>query len=141
MKIILAEDNAVQRKVLTDVLRELGHEVEPTTNGAQAWDAWEEKPSDLLITDWDMPEMDGLELTRLIRSHPLGASTFIMMLSSIYTLKENVYQAMDAGVDDFMQEPYTKRDLMIRLRLAERHLSALQRIRDLEKKVGNEPGA
>lgn len=64
MKILVADDDPISRLVLTDTLRSLGHEVVGTTDGEAAWTAWRDGHFPLLISDWVMPGLDGLELIR-----------------------------------------------------------------------------
>lgn len=132
MKVLVAEDQTVSRKVLADMVTKLGHEVQVAEDGAVAYSMFVDSPPQVLLTDWDMPSMDGLQLTKAIRDHENGREVFIIMLSGVYTLKENFYQAMDVGVNDFLTKPYTKRDLIVRLRLAEKFLKNESRIRQLE---------
>lgn len=132
MKILIAEDRAVSRKILHELIEKLGHEAVATENGRQAWESFKARPPDAILTDWEMPEMDGLQLTRHVRSHPKGEGVYIIMLSAVYTLNENFYQAMDLGVNDFLTKPYTKRDLIVRLRLAEKFIESHRKIQKLE---------
>ena len=133
MKILIAEDSKMQRKLLATIVESLGHEAVDVADGARALKVFLEEPCDVLFTDWDMPELDGLKLTETIRQHESGCHVYIIMLSAIYVLKENLYQAVTSGVNDFLKKPYTKRDIFVRLRLAEAHLSAQFQIRELKR--------
>ena len=133
MKLLIADDSKMQRKLLAKILESLGHDVIAVANGARALTKFHEDPCDVLFTDWDMPELDGLQLAEQIRQHHAGAHVFIIMLSAIYVLKENLYQAVNNGVNDFLKKPYTKRDIFVRLRLAESHLKAQFEIRELRR--------
>jgi len=132
MKILIAEDRPVPRKILLEIIEKQGHDVRATRHGREAWDAFKEETPDAVLTDWDMPEIDGLQLTRHIRTHSKGTGVYIIMLSAVYTLNENFYQAMDLGVNDFLTKPYTKRDLIVRLRLAEKFVESHRKIQKLE---------
>lgn len=132
MKILIAEDRAVSRRILQELVEKQGHEVRVTENGRQAWEAFENSPAEVILTDWDMPEWDGLQLTKQVRSKPENHAVYIIILSAVYTLNENFYQAMDLGVNDFMTKPYTKRDLIVRLRLAEKAINSQRKIEELE---------
>jgi len=132
MKILIAEDRTVSRKILQELIEKLGHDVRAAKNGSLAWEAFKSSTPEVILTDWDMPEMDGLQLTRQLRAHPRGEGVYIVILSAVYTLNENFYQAMDLGVNDFLTKPYTKRDLIVRLRLAEKFIQSHRKIRQLE---------
>jgi CheY-like chemotaxis protein len=73
MKILIAEDDTTSRLVLGATLKKLGHEVTAVQNGQEAWDALAKEHFPLLISDWMMPDMDGLELCRLIRGRESAA--------------------------------------------------------------------
>lgn len=133
MKILVADDSKTQRSILISILKSLGHEAIAVSNGAEAWKKFAEERFEVVFTDWEMPELDGLQLTNQIRREPFGASVFIIMLSAIYVLKENLYQAVNSGVNDFLKKPYTKRDIFVRLRLAEAHRSAQFKIQELKR--------
>lgn len=132
MKVLIAEDRTVSRTILHELIEKQGHQVRSTKNGSLAWDAFKASAPEVILTDWDMPQMDGLQLTRHVRGHTKGDGVYIIMLSAVYTLNENFYQAMNLGVNDFLSKPYTKRDLIVRLRLAEKVIEAHRKIRELE---------
>jgi CheY-like chemotaxis protein len=89
-------------------------------------------PTRLVISDWLMPKMDGLKLIEKIREHPESDYTYVMMLTANVDQKENYYEAMRRGVDDFLAKPLDRIELGIRLAVAERILSASSRIQSLE---------
>lgn len=132
MNILIAEDDFISRKLLTNILKELGHEVSVAEDGEQAWRMFQTVPTRLVISDWLMPNMDGIDLVKNIRGHPRSEYTYIIMLTANVGQKENHYQAMDAGVDDFLPKPLDRIQLTIRLKVAERILQATSRIKSLE---------
>ena len=71
MKVLVADDDPVSRRLLQNYLQKWGYEVFVTTNGAEAWRMFEQEDFQMVISDWMMPELDGLELIRRIRQHPL----------------------------------------------------------------------
>jgi len=132
MNILIAEDDFISRKLLTNILQELGHEVMAAEDGEQAWRMYERMPTRIVVSDWLMPNMDGLELVRNIRSHPKSDYTYVIMLTANVSERENYFKAMQAGVDDFMAKPLDRIELAIRLKVAERILTATSRINSLE---------
>ena len=66
MRVLIAEDDAVSRRILQRTLERFGHDCQVTTNGAEAWQAYQDAPYDVVITDWVMPQLDGVELLSLI---------------------------------------------------------------------------
>jgi len=121
MKILIAEDDNVSRKLLERELARAGHEVVSCANGREAWEQFCRSPAALVISDWVMPEIDGLQLCGKIRAH-VGAAkryTYIILLTSKTSLEDHQV-AMAAGVDDFLRKPLDSGELAMRLRVAER---------------------
>lgn len=119
MKILIAEDDAVSRRLLQTYLTQWGHEVTQTTNGAAAWELCEYGDFPIVISDWMMPEMDGLELVRRIRSQVRPHYVYTILLTA-RTQKQDVVAGMDAGADDFISKPFHYGELRVRLREGER---------------------
>ncbi|MEX0321812.1 MAG: PleD family two-component system response regulator [Puniceicoccaceae bacterium] len=132
MDILIAEDDFISRKLLVNILEELGHVVTVATDGQEAWEAYQKQPSRLLITDWLMPQMDGLELVEKIRSNDLSDYTYVILLTANIGQRENYFKAMHAGVDDFLAKPLDRMELEIRMNVAERILKASSHIHSLE---------
>ena len=132
MNILIAEDDFISRKLLTNILEGLGHTVFIAEDGQQAWNQYRTSPTRLVISDWRMPRMDGIQLVENIRAHPESHYTYIIMLTANVDQKENYYEAMRKGVDDFLAKPLDRVELEIRLSVAERILSAGSRIKSLE---------
>jgi two-component system NtrC family sensor kinase len=119
MKVLIAEDEPVSRRLLQSYLEQWGHQLVLAPDGAAAWRLFQENEVPLVLTDWVMPEMDGLELIRLIRSRPSGAFVYIILLTA-RSQKEDVIQGMEAGANDFVTKPFDRGELRVRLRAGER---------------------
>lgn len=132
MNILIAEDDLISRKLLTNILVELGHEVMAASDGEEAWRMYQATPTRLVISDWLMPKMDGLDLVNRIREHPKSDYTYVIMLTANVGQRENYFKAMRAGVDDFLAKPLDRIELSIRLEVAQRILIATSRIHSLE---------
>lgn len=132
MNILIAEDDFISRKLLINILEELGHEVTVACDGQEAWDSYRTQPMRLIITDWLMPRLDGLDLVRKIRESDQCDYTYIILLTANIGQRENYFKAMEAGVDDFLAKPLDRIELEIRLGVAERILRASSRIQSLE---------
>lgn len=104
MRILIADDDAVIRAVVTAVVKALGHEVVACKTGAEAWTLLKESHFPVLITDWSMPQMDGIELTRTLRKAPRDSYTYVIMLTG-HGLREDYLAGVGAGVDAFMVKP------------------------------------
>lgn len=132
MNILIAEDDFISRKLLTSVLKDLGHEVTAASDGEEAWRMYERTPTRIVISDWLMPRVDGLDLVKKIRGHPNSDYTYIIMLTANVGQRENYFRAMEAGADDFLAKPLDRIELSIRLEVAQRILTATSRIQSLE---------
>lgn len=119
MKIIVAEDSLLVRQLLTSAVEELGHECLAVADGLQAYRLFRERGCDVIISDWNMPAMDGLELCRQIRPIPQEGHAYFILLTA-YGGDDNLLDAMRAGVDDFLTKPLDKVALEARLIAAER---------------------
>ena len=127
MNILLAEDDSVSAALLRRSLEKLGHHVTAQANGAEAWPLVQSGGFQVVISDWMMPKMDGLELCRQIRSHPSGAGVYFILLTSKNSAEDRL-AALEAGADDFLVKPLDAPDLMARLDVARRILSMQQEI-------------
>ena len=131
MQILLAEDDAVAGQTLTAILTAQGHEVTAVDNGVDAWGLWLVAHHRVIVSDWLMPAMDGIELCRKIRARPPGPYTYFMM-QTIRTGLGNFLEAMQAGVDDFITKPIVPEELLARLNVAERILGLREELMTLE---------
>ena len=138
MKTLIADDDDITRLLLSSALRKLGHDVHAATNGREAWDAWQGGEFSLIISDWVMPDLDGLEFCRRIRAEQRADYTYIILLTS-RSGKTNYLEAMTAGADDFITKPFEKDGFAARVRVAERILGLHANLRaantDLERRV------
>jgi signal transduction histidine kinase len=119
MKIMIVEDDQVSQRLLEKLVVDLGHEVVTTANGREAWDRYQAHPVQMVITDWLMPEMDGLELCKLIRKRPDAPYTYIITLTA-RSSKADLAQVFEVGADDFIAKPVDADELKARIRAGER---------------------
>lgn len=119
MRILVAEDDTLSRTLLVRVLGDMGHKVTAAADGNAAWEAYRKEPFPVVVTDWLMPQCDGLELTRRIRSVRGQVYTWVVMLTGM-DFAENYRKTMESGVDDFLTKPLDTELLRVRLSVAER---------------------
>lgn len=113
MKILIAEDDLVSRVLLEKILCKAGHEVLSARNGAEAWKLLKEISFDALLTDWMMPEMDGIELVHKVRAFRRPAP--LIMIITALALAEGRARALDSGADDYLLKPYDPGEILARL--------------------------
>ena len=119
MKILVADDDPTSLLIAGMALRNLGHECHTVSDGAQAWDAFLSCRPDVVISDWMMPELTGLELCRKIRAEAQGRYTYFIMITTQGGLHE-ILEGMGAGADDYLVKPLDADDLQARLIAADR---------------------
>jgi len=119
MKILVAEDDPISRKILQKILTKDGNEVTVAEDGLKALEALQKESPDMLVTDWMMPDFDGLQLSRQVRAMDLPSYVYIILLTAL-TEKERIIEGLDAGADDYVTKPYDKTELLARVRAGER---------------------
>lgn len=123
MKVLVADDDALIRKLLIALLTKLGHEAEAVENGDSAWSVLEgPNPPELAILDWMMPGLNGPELCRRLRSLGGRKRTYVLLLSAKGD-KQEIISGLDAGADDYLVKPFDPMALLARLRVAQRILA------------------
>jgi diguanylate cyclase (GGDEF)-like protein len=118
-QVLIVDDDPGTLHLLTHYLDRLGMEHVCCCDGQAALTMLETYQPKLIISDWEMPGIDGLELCRRVRARPGGNHLHFIMLT-IHAAKEDLCKAFDAGVDDFLGKPFDEADLMARLRAAMR---------------------
>ncbi len=131
MRILLVEDDLDSREMLQVSLQLDGHEVVPAENGEEGWRAFTEGNFPVVISDWLMPEADGLELCRRIRAKETSRYSYIILLTALQG-KSNYLEGMHAGADDFVTKPYDLDQLRARLIVAERIVALQDHVKRLE---------
>ena len=137
MKILIAEDDPVSRRLLEATLGKWGYEVISTSNGTEAWEvlAAPQAPK-LAILDWMMPEMDGVEVCRRVRGRP-GQGPLHILLLTARGRKEDVIAGLGAGADDYITKPFDQEELRARVqvgvRIVELQTTLAARVLELEE--------
>jgi two-component system, cell cycle response regulator len=131
VKILIVEDEPVSRRLLEVTLRKWNYDVVATLDGRQAWEFLQgpEAPN-LVISDWVMPDMDGLELCKRIRESERPGYTYLILLTS-KGRKEELIMGLEAGADDYLIKPFDHEELKIRIKIGERIIDLERRILQL----------
>jgi PAS domain S-box-containing protein len=111
LRILLVEDNPVNQMYARLLFKRLGYIIEMAENGFDAVQVTENKPYDLILMDVQMPKMDGLTATKLIRSHPLNSQTQIVAMTAD-AMPEDRQACFDAGMDDYISKPFILSDII-----------------------------
>ncbi len=113
LRVLLAEDNAVNQKVATKLLQQIGHVVTVAENGQQAVDLFHTGQFDVVLMDVQMPDMDGLEATELIRKEELSKNSHIPIIGlTAFAMKEDRDNCLNAGMDGCLSKPFRAADLI-----------------------------
>jgi len=134
LRVLIAEDDRLTARVLERLLRQTGYEVQVAHDGEQAWAMYQQQPVPLVITDWMMPKMEGLELCRRLREQPQKGYTYILLLTA-RDHKADRIEALEAGADDFVSKPVDPDELHARLRVAQRILNTEQHLQEQNRQL------
>lgn len=132
MNILVAEDDPVSQRILRLTLEKQGHKLFMADDGEKAWESLMTNPVEVVISDWMMPNVNGLELCRKVRARRKREYVYFILVTTLSS-QENFMEAMDAGVDDFLNKPLRPDALLTRLRVASRILQFIGQIRELKK--------
>lgn len=121
MKILIADDEPVSRILLRNMLEGLGYQVEVAEDGLKAWDLFRKGDIKMLITDWVMPRLDGVELCRKIRELKWLNYVYIIIITA-RDYKEDTIKGLDAGADDFIIKPFNLEEVKARVNAGQRIL-------------------
>ncbi len=131
VRVLIAEDDAVTRLTLSAALKGMGHEVTLAADGAEAWSDLQLMHIPVVISDWQMPEIDGPDLCRRIRGRRDDRYTYFILVTATGG-KQRYLEGMDAGADDFITKPVDLEELRARLTVAERILGLRLHVQQLE---------
>lgn len=129
MNILIVEDELATRRKLEKIVQVLGYKTLVAEDGLSGWKIWKNERPRLVITDWIMPGMDGLELCRKIKEAEDARYTYLIIVTSKKDVHD-IVAGMDAGADDFISKPFVKEELAVRIRAGERVLGFETRLQD-----------
>lgn len=130
MRILIADDDDLAIKILRRYLTQWGHDVTSAEDGAEAWELLQKGEYPIVISDWTMPNMDGLELIRRIRAAERAYVYTILITGR--SSKEDLVRGMEAGADDFVSKPFDRDELRVRLREGERIITLERALAEAE---------
>jgi two-component system cell cycle response regulator len=120
--ILLAEDDPVTRMLMTRFLKNAGYDVDAVANGSEALDKMTKRYYPMLVTDWEMPEMDGIALCKAVRNMQLDGYVYALLLTA-RDAKEHIIAGLEAGADDYLVKPVHEAELIARLNAGRRILA------------------
>lgn len=133
-RILIADDDQLSRFKLENDLKKWGHEVVVAEDGEEAWRKFQEGEFSIVITDWMMPKVDGLELVRRIRGAENSDYVYVIMLTA-KTEMHDIVSGMGAGADDFLSKPFHRDELQVRLRAGQRITRLNRELNDTNRRL------
>jgi DNA-binding response OmpR family regulator len=130
LKVLVAEDDKASREALLKAVKMLGHECRGAGDGLEAWDMHQMQRADVILSDWRMPRVNGLELCRRTRAAETnGHDTYFIFLTG-FDDREHLLEGMAAGADDYHGKPIDLDELQARLMTAARVLSLYSKLQE-----------
>jgi two-component system, cell cycle response regulator len=135
MKVLIAEDDPVSRKVLEKTLASWDYDVVVTQNGEQAWQVLqgEDAPS-LVILDWMMPDLDGVDVCRRLRDLPSSSPPYVILLSARDS-KDDIVLGLNAGANDYVGKPFDRHELRARLEVGRRFVELNDKLVETQRRL------
>lgn len=134
MRILVAEDDRITRASLVRQLEVWGHTVTAAEDGQAAWEALSASPFDIVITDWEMPRLSGVELIERVRAAAAANYVYILLLTG-RTNKSDIVQGIEAGADDFVSKPFDREELRVRVLAGERVVRLERALHDQNREL------
>ncbi|HYI97096.1 MAG TPA: SpoIIE family protein phosphatase [Bryobacteraceae bacterium] len=134
MKILVADDDPLERRIVANLLAKCGHEVMQCSDGEMAWQLVQSEGIRLVVSDWLMPKLTGIDLCHKIRGASLDRYVYVILCTSKGE-KADFIQGMDAGADDFIVKPVHIDDLRVRVRAGERILNLERNLSDKNQEL------
>ena len=131
MRILIADDERVSTLMLERSLEKWGFDVVVAHDGVTAWEHISGgQPPALVIADWMMPGLDGIELCRRIRKTPLAVPVYVILLTA-RTSRQDLVAGLEAGADDYLTKPFDPDELRARIHVGQRTLGLMANIKRL----------
>ncbi len=132
--VLAVDDDPISLRLLVSQIQKNGYEAVEATNGAEALERALESNPHIVVTDWLMPEMDGIELCRALRRTEIGSDMYVLLLTGRED-EENAVEAFDAGVDDFIVKPFNPKILKSRMSAGERIVRLKDKVATDKRKI------
>jgi two-component system cell cycle response regulator len=133
MRVLIADDDLTSRSLLNRVLTQWGYEVLVTKDGEEAWhELQREDAPPLLILDWMMPGLDGVEVCRRVRTLAAPSPPYVILLTA-RSGKEDIVTGLDAGANDYLGKPFDRGELGARVEVGRRFVELNQKLMETQR--------
>ncbi len=138
--IVVADDDAVGRELVSRVLEKAGHPTVTASDGERAWELIQQEKPPLVVLDWDMPRMSGIDVLRRVKLSIERAPAYVLLLTSRTDLHDRVH-GLSVGADDYLTKPFAPAELVARvqvgLRVVQLQRSLSARVTELEQALAH----
>jgi len=134
VKLLVVDDDPDSRRLLSISLGWAGHQIVEAEDGLDAWEKFQQEPARLVITDWMMPGLDGMELITRIRANESDSYTYIIMLTALRE-KPQIVSGLEAGAADYLTKPFDPEELSARVSIGERILKLQASLQDSRRNM------
>lgn len=137
VNILVVDDQSENLQTITNFLEEAeqGYDLLTASNGKIAYNVAQKLLPDLIISDWDMPQMNGLELAKALKINPVTSDIPILLITGVYTTSENLKAALDAGAHDYIRKPIQKVELWARVASVLNLMRSYRTIKDQNQEI------
>ncbi|MCQ2982512.1 MAG: response regulator [Treponemataceae bacterium] len=132
MKVLFADDDNTMRLYFTKFFEKKGYETDSFSNGAEAWEAVQKNYYPLVVLDWNMPEMSGVEVCERIKAMPSGKFVYVMLITS-NSSSEEIIEGLNRGADDYITKPVVAAELEARIGSALRVIEYERQLQEKEQ--------
>ena len=135
MKVLIAEDSSTSRMMLVAIAKSWGYEVVEAEDGLVAWEAMQQEDAPrLLLIDWEMPNMNGIELCERVRTMESTNPAYILLLTA-RTEAEDIVKGLSAGANDYIAKPFNNAELQARMQVGQRMLEMQSRLYEVMEEL------
>jgi sigma-B regulation protein RsbU (phosphoserine phosphatase) len=134
LEVLIVDDDQIAREMLARQLSAWGYQVALAHDGRDAWEKFQAGHFSLVISDWHMPGLDGLELLGRVRSAPAAQYVYCILLT-VRSQLDDLIQGMEAGADDFLTKPFEPAELRVRLQAGRRIIELERRLRQANRRM------
>jgi DNA-binding response OmpR family regulator len=131
LKVLIADDDSTARRFLQAALHKLDHECVLAEDGRQAWEAYQATHPSIILADWLMPKLSGIDLCRMIRADARPKYAYVILVTAL-SGKGSYLEGMQAGADDFVTKPFDLDEMSARLHVAKRIIGLQTEIHQLQ---------
>ncbi|NJN14975.1 MAG: diguanylate cyclase [Oscillochloris sp.] len=134
MRVLLADDDPITRLTIGRALRSLGYQVSEVADGVRAWELIQQDFHPLLVSDWQMPQLSGVDLIRQVRASTMPGYVYCILLTAREAIQDRI-AGLDSGADDYLVKPVSRDELRARMQIGTRIIGLEQQLREANARL------